>query len=668
MKHLGDYDTSAVIYGKFTTFRPSTGAAYTLGGTPALSVYKDNSTTQSTTGVTLTADFDSVTGLNHFAIDTSADGTFYAAGSFFDVVITTGTVDSVSVVGSVVASFTLRKNSALKPTTAGRTLDVTATGEAGIDWANIGSPTTTVNLSGTTVKTATDVETDTADIQTRLPAALTAGGNIKADVIAVSGDTTAADNLELQFDGTGLTGDTYPSTQAQVGNLAVGSSAISTTASSFTKTTGGAETNTYTATVAQNGTYHIVPPSGGNTDIYYQFDVGPNGVPVSVDWVGYAQSNTDTYQVYFYNWAGTSWEQVGSIAGASGTTPVLDTFSATTAHVGTGANEGLVRWRVTSSDGNAFATDRLLCNYAVVNTALGYDLGRVWVDEDNGTSSGTTPGVDALVTNRSDDFDNAQAVADALGYHDINVTNGNAITLTAALEGYDVYGNQCTMALGGQNVGDTEFYHFLEISGTGTTTGGVVRFTDCAFGTCTLPPLAAHFCGFDATITLSTAGSYEFVDCYSEVAGTGTPVIDMGAAVGATNVFFRRYSGGLTINNIAAGDVISVDVVSGGTITLNGADGNVQVRGMCNVVDNRTGTPTLGTTNNMDARFDTVETTLSTLATAANLATVDTVVDAIKAKTDSLAFTVAGQVDSNVQYVNDVVVTGDGSPGNEWGP
>lgn len=149
--HLGDFDASAVIYGKFTTYRPSTGATFTLGGTPALSVYKDNSTTQSTTGVTLTADFDSVTGLNHFAIDTSADGTFYSAGSFFDIVITTGTVDSVSVTGSVVGRFTIRKNSSLKPTTAARTLDVSAGGEAGLDWANIGSPTTAVNLSATNI-------------------------------------------------------------------------------------------------------------------------------------------------------------------------------------------------------------------------------------------------------------------------------------------------------------------------------------------------------------------------------------------------------------------------------------------------------------------------------------------------------------------------------------
>lgn len=85
------------------------------------------------------------------------------------------------------------ENNYLAPTTADRTLDVTAGGEAGVDWANVGSPTTTQTLSGTTVKTATDVETDTADIQARLPAALTGGGNIKADMqAAANGVITAA--------------------------------------------------------------------------------------------------------------------------------------------------------------------------------------------------------------------------------------------------------------------------------------------------------------------------------------------------------------------------------------------------------------------------------------------------------------------------------------------
>lgn len=178
-RHLGDYAPSTVIYGKFTTFRPSTGAAFTLGGTPALSVYKDNSTTQSTTGVTLTADFDLVTGLHHFAIDTSADGTFYSAGSNFDIVITTGTVDSVSVVGTVVGSFSIAKTSALRPTTVGRTLDVTAGGCAGVDWANVESPTTTLGLTNTTVGTVTTL--------TNLPAItsnwLTAAG-LAADAVA----------------------------------------------------------------------------------------------------------------------------------------------------------------------------------------------------------------------------------------------------------------------------------------------------------------------------------------------------------------------------------------------------------------------------------------------------------------------------------------------------
>jgi len=241
---LGDFDLSSVIYFKFTTFRPSTGAPFALAGTPAISVYKDNSTTQSTTGVTLTTDFDSVTGLNHVAIDTSADGSFYSSGSFFDVVITTGTVDSVSAVGSVVGRFTIRKTADLKPTTAGRTLDVSAGGEAGVDWANVGSPTTTLNLSGTTVKTATDVETDTADIQSRIPAALVSG-RIDASVGAISGDSTAADNAEAFFDGTGYAGTnnvipTVTNVTGNVGGNVVGSVASVTGAvGSVTGNVGG---------------------------------------------------------------------------------------------------------------------------------------------------------------------------------------------------------------------------------------------------------------------------------------------------------------------------------------------------------------------------------------------------------------------------------------------
>lgn len=45
----------------------------------------------------------------------------------------------------------------------------------------------------------------------------------------------------------------------------------------------------------------------------------------------------------------------------------------------------------------------------------------------------------------------------------------------------------------------------------------------------------------------------------------------------------------------------------------------------------------------------------------------DLLLDAIKVATDKLTFTVANQVDANIQSVNDVTVTGTGAAGDTWG-
>ena len=77
-----------------------------------------------------------------------------------------------------------------------------------------------------------------------------------SDATSISGDSTAADNLESQYDGTGLTGDTYPATQADVGNLTSGSAAINTTCEDapggFVITTGTAEANDEDSTMLYN--------------------------------------------------------------------------------------------------------------------------------------------------------------------------------------------------------------------------------------------------------------------------------------------------------------------------------------------------------------------------------------------------------------------------------
>lgn len=103
---MNDYNAGDTINFKFTSRGASGPSTLTSG---VLSIYKNSSTTESTSGVTLSADFDGLVGLNNVTIDTSTDGTFYANGSFFDVVLTDGTVDGYPVDGEVVGRFALRQ-------------------------------------------------------------------------------------------------------------------------------------------------------------------------------------------------------------------------------------------------------------------------------------------------------------------------------------------------------------------------------------------------------------------------------------------------------------------------------------------------------------------------------------------------------------------------------
>ncbi len=106
MKYLGDFQTGVTLDFKFFT-KDSTGAGAALTG-GAVSVYKGNNTTESTSGVTLTANFDGVTGLNNVNIDLSSSGAFYTAASNFQVVLTSGTVSAISAIGYVLAEFSVQ--------------------------------------------------------------------------------------------------------------------------------------------------------------------------------------------------------------------------------------------------------------------------------------------------------------------------------------------------------------------------------------------------------------------------------------------------------------------------------------------------------------------------------------------------------------------------------
>lgn len=117
MNYIGDFvEDFATLNFKFLTHEITGNSAsipVTLLGTPAVAVYKDNSLVQETTGVTLTIDFDGVTGLNNVLIDLSA-AVFYESQADYQVVITAGTVGGNSIVGRVVGTFSIENRSLQK--------------------------------------------------------------------------------------------------------------------------------------------------------------------------------------------------------------------------------------------------------------------------------------------------------------------------------------------------------------------------------------------------------------------------------------------------------------------------------------------------------------------------------------------------------------------------
>lgn len=272
--YIGDIRLGDTIDVKFTTVNTS-GVPTTLAGSPVISAYPGNSTTEVTAGITLTVDFDSRTGMHNVRV-VASNGNGYAAGNYY-LVITTGTVSGSSVVGYVIGAFSIESRSAVMPTTAARTLDISAGGEAGVDWANVGSPTTTLGLSGTTVKTATDVETDTQDIQARLPAALVSG-RIDSSVGAYQTGltplqpTTAGRTLDVSTTGeAGVDWANVGSPSTSV-NLAATTTNVVNTATAVT-TVNGLAANVITATSIATGAFTATKFASGAFDAVWTVTV-----------------------------------------------------------------------------------------------------------------------------------------------------------------------------------------------------------------------------------------------------------------------------------------------------------------------------------------------------------------------------------------------------------
>jgi hypothetical protein len=178
---------------KFTTCEPDTGAPATLSGTPVISAYVDNSTTQITAGITLTVDFDGVTGLNNVRV-VATSGNGFATGTNVALIITTGTVDSVSAVGYKVAEFSIGRAAAFTRLGAPAGASVSA------DIAAIEAQTDDIGAAGAGLTAIPWNSAWDAEVQSEVADALgvydpPTNAELVSEINAVQADIAALNNL-----------------------------------------------------------------------------------------------------------------------------------------------------------------------------------------------------------------------------------------------------------------------------------------------------------------------------------------------------------------------------------------------------------------------------------------------------------------------------------------
>lgn len=258
--------------------------------------------------------------------------------------------------------------------------------------------------------------------------------------------------------------------------------------------------------------------------------------------------------------------------------------------------------------------DRVLTGgtHNVVNSAgrrlrflqeAGTYAGAIWIDTVNGVA-GTTDYENGTDTNPVSTIADANTLAASLGISRFKVAPGSSITFAASQQNQMFEGSSWTLALGGQNIDGTTIIGGT-VSGIATNTSGRQYFYNCDMGAVTLPG-DTHVieCDIEGTQTLGEAGDYYFDRCHSGVAGTTTPVLDFGAALNASNVNFRNYSGGIEIQNMGAGTgSYNMSLEGRGQLVINAncsATSTVAIRGLFTVTDNAGGAVTLSE----DARID----------------------------------------------------------------
>lgn len=560
---LGDVPVDDTLYCPFDTF-DSNGASVTITGLAVtdVEIYKDGSITQraSDNGIALLdtdgIDFDGAVGLHGFSVDLSdnSDASFYAAGSTYWIHVNAITVDGQTV--RFTYHFTIGK--LLRPTTAGRTLDVDANSRVAIGkWLN-----QAVTLSSTTLKP-------------------------EVDQFSISDDATAADNSELQYDGTGLNGGTFPSTQSQVSQIGSGGGAannefVIAAPNGFVITTGSGEVNDEDATVAGGGTVHQISDTAGTIDVYYLFDIGGSFTPRNIVHDGRMNGNNQDVNVMVNTntQASPTWVQRATLEGSALTTNIRRTWPLAAGDLMVGADAGkvAVRFQNTGLSSGTLTTDQILVEKGSIASLVGYANGQVWVDTASGTA-GTVVDVNGVADEPVLTWADALTIATAKGLSDFHILNGSTIALTGTSDNFSLFGDNWTLVLASRSVAGAYFQGAM-VSGVGTS-ATEVHYEGCDIATMSVQIGHFDFCTFSGTVTQTLAGDYNYHDCKSKVPGPNGPTFAKTAGQAIT-AQWRGWKGSINLTGLEVGDTLTIGGVEMGTIDLGSPAGAVvvEIRGI----------------------------------------------------------------------------------------
>lgn len=267
---------------------------------------------------------------------------------------------------------------------------------------------------------------------------------------------------------------------------------------------------------------------------------------------------------------------------------------------------------------------------------FGNYLGGIHIDTINGTA-GTVVDENGTAENPVDTLADAVTLNATLNYNRFFIRPGSSITLASTHSNQEFLGENWTLDLGSQSIANT-FFTGATITGIGT--GSNYHMEECHVGTCTVADGDMMRCSIDGTLTLSAAATYRLSGCYSGIAGSATPTIDFGAAIGNTSVNIRHYSGGVEITNKDATGTDTMTLEGNGQLIVAASSGGaIEVRG--NFAVTNTGGATITYDDNTANTAAILLDTGTTLDAA--IAVIDANVDLILAdtSTDGVAISAA---------------------------